>query len=82
MKWPNEHRGGSELITKLRIEKHLSPAEWRRVQRFSINLHQGEFLDAQTKGYIVEAIEGVWFWNSQYDDDLGACHPEGEQFCL
>ncbi|MCX7866121.1 MAG: CRISPR-associated helicase Cas3' [Limisphaera sp.] len=73
---------GEELIAKLLREKHLSPEEWRRVQRFSVNLYLREFLDAQTKGYIVEAIEDVWFWNSQYDDDLGACHPELNDFCL
>jgi CRISPR-associated endonuclease/helicase Cas3 len=77
VKW----RDGEALITKLRREKHLSPEEWRRVQRFSVNLYLGEFLHAQDLGYIVEAIEGVWFWNSKYDDDLGACHPEGDDFC-
>lgn len=73
---------GEELIAKLLREKHLSPEEWRRAQRFSVNLYLGEFLDAQTKGYIFEAIENVWFWNSQYDEDLGACHPGLEDFCL
>ncbi|MBI4660118.1 MAG: CRISPR-associated helicase Cas3' [Verrucomicrobia bacterium] len=77
VKW----RDGEGLITKLRREKHLSPDEWRRVQRFSVNLYMGEFLQAQARGYIVEAIEGVWFWNSKYDDALGACHPEGDDFC-
>ena len=59
----------------------LSPDERRRVQRFSVNLYMGEFLQAQARGYISEAIEGVWFWNSKYDDDLGACHPEANDFC-
>jgi CRISPR-associated endonuclease/helicase Cas3 len=72
---------GEQFIAKLRREKRLSPQEWRQVQRFSVNLHQGEFLDAQAKGYIVEAIEDVWFWNSQYDDDLGICHPDLNDFC-
>lgn len=72
-------RDGEELIAKLIREKHLSREEWRRVQRFSVNLYMGEFLEAQTRGYIVEAIEGVWFWNSQYDDDLGAWHAEIEE---
>lgn len=73
---------GEELIAKLRREKHLLPEEWRRVQRFSVNLHMNEFIDALAKGYIVEAIEDVWFWNSRYDEDLGACHPELNDFCL
>jgi CRISPR-associated helicase Cas3/CRISPR-associated endonuclease Cas3-HD len=75
-------RDGERLIEKLRREKHLSPEEWRRIQRFSVNLYQGEFLRAQANGYIAEAIEGVWFWNSKYDADLGACHAEGSDFCL
>ncbi|NLH74672.1 MAG: CRISPR-associated helicase Cas3' [Verrucomicrobia bacterium] len=77
VKW----RQGEELVAKLRREKHLLPEEWRRVQRFSINLHLGEFLDAQVKGYIVEAIEDVWVWNSQYDEDLGACHAGLNDYC-
>lgn len=78
VKW----REGEELIAKLRREKRLSRQEWGRVQRFSVNLHMAEFLDAQAKGYIVEAIEDVWFWNSQYDDNLGACHPDFNDCCL
>ena len=79
VKW----RDGEELIAKLRREKHLSPEDWRRVQRFSVNLYMSEFIDAQgkMKQYIVEAVEGMWFWNSKYDDDFGACHPEGDDFC-
>jgi CRISPR-associated endonuclease/helicase Cas3 len=75
VKW----RDGKELIAKLLREKHLSREEWRRAQRFSVNLYMGEFLQGQARGYVVEAIEGVWFWNSEYDDDLGACHAEGEE---
>jgi CRISPR-associated helicase Cas3/CRISPR-associated endonuclease Cas3-HD len=77
VKW----RDGEDLIKKLCREKHLSPDEWRCVQRFSVNLYMGEFIDAQTKGYIIEAIEGVWFWNSKYDDDLGTCHPDLNDYC-
>lgn len=73
---------GEQLIEKLRRQKHLSPSEWRRVQRFSINLYQGEFLQAKSRGYVVEVIEGVWYWNSQYDEDLGACHAEAGDLCL
>ncbi len=76
VKW----KDGDYLLAKLRREKHLSPEEWRRVQRFSVNLHLGEFLQAQARGYIVEAIEDVWFWNSKYDADLGASHVESDEF--
>jgi CRISPR-associated endonuclease/helicase Cas3 len=82
VKWPDDHNGGGKLIAKLSRQKHLALEEWRELQRFSVNLYQGEFLDGQIKGHIVEAIEGVWFWNSKYDDNLGACHPEGDDFCL
>jgi len=77
VKW----RDGEDFIAKLLRQKHLPPEDWRKIQRFSVNLYMGEFLQAQTRGYIVEAIEGVWFWNSKYDEDLGACHPEGDDFC-
>ena len=73
---------GEALIEKLRREKHLSKPEWRTVQRYSVSLRMGEFKDAQARGYIAEAVEDVWFWNSHYDEDLGACHAEGEDFCL
>ena len=78
VKW----RGGEDLIAKLRCEKHLLPDDWRRVQRFSVNLYMGEFLQAQAKGYIAEAIEGVWYWNSKYDEDIGACHSESDEYCV
>jgi hypothetical protein len=78
VKWKH----GEELVTKICYQKHLSSAEWRTVQRFSVNLYMGEFSQAQARGYIVEAIDGVWFWNSTYDEDLGACHPEREDYCL
>ncbi len=71
---------GEALVAQLRREKHLSPAGWRQIQRFSVNLHIGEFLKAQALGWVSEAIEGAWFWNSHYDADLGACHAEGEDF--
>ena len=73
---------GEDLIAKLSRQKHLSPEEWRRVQRFSVNLYNAEFRHAQAKGYIIEAIKDVWFWNSHYDDDLGACHPDLNDYCL
>jgi CRISPR-associated helicase Cas3/CRISPR-associated endonuclease Cas3-HD len=76
VKW----RDGEVLAGKLRREKHLSPDEWRRVQRFSVNLYMGEFVQAQTRGYIDEAIEGVWFWNSKYDEELGACHHDASDY--
>ena len=69
VKW----KDGEALIAKLRRGNYLSPREWRRVQRFSVNLYIGEFVQAQASGDIVEAIDDLWFWNSTYDADLGAC---------
>jgi CRISPR-associated endonuclease/helicase Cas3 len=73
---------GEELIGRLRCEKHLLPRQWRAAQRFSINLYQGEFVQAQARGYVTEIVEGVWRWASDYHEDLGACHPEGSDYCL
>ena len=38
----------------------------------------GEFLKTQALHYLEEVIEGVWFGNSHYDADLGACRLEGD----
>jgi CRISPR-associated endonuclease/helicase Cas3 len=77
---------GQELIKKLRQEKHLTTDEWRETQHYSVNLYeQGEFLDAKVKGYVTLALESKsvekWFWAANYDEHLGACHAEGEDFC-
>lgn len=72
---------GAKLAEKLRIEKHLTADECRRAQRFSINLYQGEFLDALARGWVFQPADGWSFyvWNSNYDDDLGACHPGADE---
>ena len=76
VKW----KRGEELAEKLRTERHLTAAECREAQRYSVNLYQHEFLEAQRKdkGYIYQPAEdwNFWVWNSYYDEDLGACHPE------
>jgi CRISPR-associated endonuclease/helicase Cas3 len=73
---------GADLIAWLRSGRRLSPADWRRVQRLSVNLYAREFDDARAHGYVVEIISGVWAWNSHYDSFLGACHPEGRDLCV
>ncbi len=67
---------GETLAEKLCREKHLTAAECREAQRFSVNLYQSEFFDAQAKGYIYQPAENwdFWIWNSDYDDDLGLGH--------
>lgn len=70
---------GEVLAEKLRREKHLTGNECRRAQRFSVNLYEGEFIKALALGWIYQPADGWNFfvWNSQYDAELGACHPEG-----
>ncbi len=75
---------GSELAEKLRIQQHLTGAECREAQRYSVNLYQSEFFNAQANGSIYQPAKDwdFWVWNSKYDRDLGACHPEGEDFLV
>ena len=75
---------GEVLAEKLRREKHLTASECREAQRYSVNLYQIEFFDAQAKGYIYQPAEdwNFWVWNSDYDADLGLGHlQEGEMIC-
>ncbi len=72
VKW----KRGGELAEILRLEKHLTAAECREAQRYSVNLYQSEFFDAQAKGYIYQPAEdwNFWVWNSDYDPNLqGQC---------
>ncbi len=72
----NGKNRGEELAEKLHREKHLTAAECREAQRFSVNLYQAEFFDAQVKGYIYQPTKDwdFWVWNSDYDPDLGLGH--------
>ncbi len=67
---------GSELAEKLARQQHLTAAECREAQRYSVNLYQGEFSSAQTKGYAYQPAKDwdFWVWNSDYDLDLGLGH--------
>jgi len=75
VKW----RDGEALAEKLHCEKHLTGDECRRAQRFSVNLYEGEFLQALASGWVYQPADGwnFYVWNSQYNEDIGACHPEG-----
>jgi CRISPR-associated endonuclease/helicase Cas3 len=74
---------GAELAEKLRVRKHLTAAECRDAQRYSVNLYQGEFFEALTKSYIYQPAEewNFWVWNSDYDEDLGLGHHDVSAFC-
>jgi CRISPR-associated endonuclease/helicase Cas3 len=73
---------GEELAEKLRREKHLTAAECREAQRYSVNLYQSEFFEAQARGYIYQPAEdwNFWVWNSDYDGDLGLGHLDIQAF--
>ena len=79
VKW----KRGAELAEKLRQEKHLTAAECREAQRYSVNLYQGEFIDAQARGYIYQPAKdwNFWVWNSDYDENLGLGHLDANSFC-
>ncbi len=78
VKWKD--KGGSNrgeaLAQKLHREKHLTAADCREAQRYSVNLYQSEFFDARTRGYIYQPAKDwdFWVWNSDYDDSLGLGH--------
>ncbi len=69
---------GAGLAAKLEQQKHLTAAECREAQRYSVNLYQGEFFDALAKGYIYQPAKdwNFWVWNSDYSDNLGVGHLE------
>jgi len=72
VKW----KRGKELAEKLEHEKHLTAAECREAQRYSVNLYQTEFFAAQARGYIYQPAKDwdFWVWNSDYDENLGVGH--------
>ena len=67
---------GAELYEKLKRQRHLTFAECRSAQRYSVNLYIGEFQKALAQGWIYQPVPEweLYVWNSNYDDDLGACH--------
>ena len=74
---------GVALAEKLRREKHLTAEECRRAQRFCVNLYHDEFKEGLGR-WIEQPADGwnFYVWNSNYDDDLGACHPQGKDLIL
>jgi hypothetical protein len=66
----------AELAEKPRSQKHLTATEYRETQRYSVNLYQTEFFDAQAKGYLYQSAKDwdFWVWNPDYDNDLGLGH--------
>jgi CRISPR-associated endonuclease/helicase Cas3 len=85
VKWKdkNGRNRGEELAGKLLREKHLTAADCREAQRYSVNLYQAEFFDAQANGYIYQPTKDwdFWVWNSDYDGNLGLGHVDSNAFC-
>ena len=79
VKW----RRGAELAEKLGQVKYLTAAECREAQRYSVNLFQGEFIDAQARGYVYQPAKdwNFWVWNSDYDESLGLGHLDANSYC-
>jgi hypothetical protein len=73
---------GEELAENLRRDKHLTAAECREAQRYSVNLYQSEFFEARVRGYVHQPTEDwdFWVWNSDYDDSLGLGHLDANSF--
>lgn len=69
-----EWERGSQLIAKLHRERHLTGDECRLAQRYSVNLYEGEFRNAQACGAIVQPVPDfdLWVWKGHYDPELGA----------
>jgi CRISPR-associated helicase Cas3/CRISPR-associated endonuclease Cas3-HD len=84
VKWKDKggRNRGEELAEKLHREKHLTAVDCREAQRFSVNLYQSEFFDAQAKSYIYQPTKDweFWVWNSDYDDNLGLGHLDANSF--
>jgi len=84
VKWKDKdgRKRGDELAEKLHHKKHLTAADCREAQRYSVNLYQSEFFDAQVKGYVYQPAKDwdFWVWNSDYDGNLGLGHLGGKDF--
>jgi CRISPR-associated endonuclease/helicase Cas3 len=78
VKW----KRGAGITEKLHREKYLTAAECREAQRYSVNLYQDEFVNAQTKGYVYQPAEdwNFWAWSSDYDEDVGLGHLDATGF--
>lgn len=67
---------GAELVDQLARHRHLTAAECREAQRYSVSLYQAEFSQAQAHGYVYQPASGwdLWVWNSDYSPNLGLGH--------
>ena len=75
---------GEHLVDQVRREKHLSRKDWRQVHRFSVNFYQTEFNAARARGEVIQPVPEVdfFFWNGQYDENLGVTTPVLNDFNL
>jgi hypothetical protein len=72
------------LAEKLQQSKHLTAAECREAQRYSVNLYLPVFDEARIKGYVYQPAEDweFWVWNSDYNEDYGLGHLDSEDYLL
>ncbi len=84
VKWTDQtgRNPGGELAQKLVRERHLTAADYRLAQRYSVNLYPAAFREAQARGYVYQPAKewDLWVWNSQYDEAQGWKHPALEDF--
>jgi CRISPR-associated endonuclease/helicase Cas3 len=75
---------GAQLAEKLQQSKHLTAAECREAQRYSVNLYLPVFDEARIKGYVYQPAEDweFWVWNSDYNEDYGLGHLDSEDYLL
>lgn len=75
---------GVQLIADIRAQYHCSTSLFRRCQRFSVNLFQGEFSRSEREG-VIEPLtpdRSIYAWISKYDDNLGVTHHTIEDLIL
>ena len=82
VKW--QEGRGKELAEKLEREHHLTREECRELQRLSISLYEAEFQQEWARGIIRQPTKkwDLYVWDVHYDEHIGACHAESEDYQL
>lgn len=74
---------GDRLVMQMVRDKHLSRDDWRLAHRFSVNFYQSELMRSLHRE-IIQPVSDMefYFWNGNYDDDLGVTAPTLNDFNL
>jgi CRISPR-associated endonuclease/helicase Cas3 len=69
---------GAALMTKLETARHLTKAECRTAQRYSVNLFVHEFEKGKAQRWITQPVPewNLYVWKSDYHHAFGAFHSE------